>query len=91
MNRFAEEARTRHRAELHFFGQVEAELIVVVVAEFTDVHQDKIRALRAELFEAEPVQAGEENLTAMRIFGLKLLVIIVAELKAYDCSFLQRR
>ena len=91
MNWFAEEARTRHRAELHFFSQVEAELIVVVVAEFTDVHQDKIRALRAEIFEAEPVQAGEENLTAMRVFSLKLLVIIVAELEAYNCSFLQRR
>ena len=46
--------------------------------------------LRAEIFEAEPVQAGEENLTAMRVFSLKLLVIIVAELEAYDRSFLQR-
>ena len=53
----AEEARSRNGAELHLFGEVEAELIVVVIAEVTDVDEHEVRALRTEVPEAQGIES----------------------------------
>ncbi len=90
VDRLAEKARAGYGTDADFARQVFAEGKVGFVAEFGDVQQDVIRALRLRVYKPEVVQSPQEQVPFFRVGVLQLFVIVVAEAQSGDSCLLQR-
>ena len=84
VDRLAEKARAGYGTDADFARQVFAEGKVGFVAEFGDVQQDVIRALRLRVYKPEVVQSPQEQVPFFRVGVLQLFVIVVAEAQSGD-------